>query len=336
MSEQQNQQTAALGTAPVGPLLFRLALPTITAQVVNLLYSIVDRIYIGRIPLEGKLALTGMGVTFPVITLISAFAALIGMGGAPRASIALGAKEHDRAERILGTCTAALWALALVLTALFLLFQAPLLKLFGASADTIGYATDYLTIYLLGTIFVQLSLGLNTFISAQGKAMPAMCSVLIGAVLNILLDPLFVLPQFLGLGAVGAGMATALSNGAAVACFAAQMDPTLNELEDIKTAVSEAATNAIVHAYPDSIGKVVVKARICGGDVLELTVRDYGRGIPDIDKARQPMFTTGGDERSGMGFTIMESFMDSLTVRSTAGRGTTVVMKKRIAPRVKR
>lgn len=125
MSEQQNNQTAALGTAPVGPLLFRLALPTITAQVVNLLYSIVDRIYIGRIPLEGKLALTGMGVTFPVITLISAFAALIGMGGAPRASIALGAKEHDRAERILGTCTAALWALALVLTALFLLFQAP-------------------------------------------------------------------------------------------------------------------------------------------------------------------------------------------------------------------
>ena len=108
MSEQQNQQTAALGTAPVGPLLFRLALPTITAQVVNLLYSIVDRIYIGRIPLEGKLALTGMGVTFPVITLISAFSALVGMGGAPRASIALGAGEKDRAERTLGTCAAAL------------------------------------------------------------------------------------------------------------------------------------------------------------------------------------------------------------------------------------
>ena len=122
----------------------------------------------------------------------------------------------------------------------------------------------------------------------------------------------------------------------AVACFAAQMNPTLNELEDIKTAVSEAATNAIVHAYPDSIGKVVVKARIYGGAVLELTVRDYGRGIPDIAKARQPMFTTGGDERSGMGFTIMESFMDSLTVRSVTGRGTTVVMKKQIAPRIKR
>ena len=122
----------------------------------------------------------------------------------------------------------------------------------------------------------------------------------------------------------------------AVACFAAQMDPTLNELEDIKTAVSEAATNAIVHAYPDRIGKVTVKVRICTGQVREITVRDYGRGIPDVEKARQPMFTTGGEERSGMGFTIMESFMDSLKVRSVAGRGTTVVMKKKIAPRIKR
>ena len=118
----------------------------------------------------------------------------------------------------------------------------------------------------------------------------------------------------------------------AVACFAAQMDPTLNELEDIKTAVSEAATNAIVHAYPDRIGKVTVKVRICTGQVLEITVRDYGRGIPDVEKARQPMFTTGGEERSGMGFTIMESFMDSLKVRSVAGRGTTVVMKRRSPP----
>ncbi len=122
----------------------------------------------------------------------------------------------------------------------------------------------------------------------------------------------------------------------AVACFAAQMDPTLNELEDIKTAVSEAATNAIVHAYPDRIGKVTVKVRIGTGQVLEITVRDYGRGIPDVEKARQPMFTTGGEERSGMGFTIMESSTDSLKVRSVAGRGTTVVMKKKIAPRIKR
>ena len=122
---------------------------------------------------------------------------------------------------------------------------------------------------------------------------------------------------------------------AAAASFAAQMDPTLNELEDIKTAVSEAVTNAIVHGYPDSIGKVVVKVRVCLENTLEITVRDYGRGIPDVDRARQPMFTTGGAERSGMGFTIMESFMDRLTVRSVMGKGTSVVMRKRLAPRLK-
>ena len=121
---------------------------------------------------------------------------------------------------------------------------------------------------------------------------------------------------------------------AAAACFAAQLDPTLEEINDVKTAVSEAVTNAIVHAYPDSIGQVVVKVRICPDQVLEVTVRDHGRGIPDIEKARQPMFTTGGEERSGMGFTIMESFMDRLVVRSTPGRGTTVVMRKRLAPRM--
>ena len=122
---------------------------------------------------------------------------------------------------------------------------------------------------------------------------------------------------------------------AAVACFAAQMDPTLNELEDIKTAVSEAVTNAIVHGYPDAIGMVTVKLRVCQGNVLELMVRDKGKGIADVEKARQPMFTTGGEERSGMGFTIMESFMDQLTVRSVPGRGTTVTMKKKLAPRLK-
>ena len=121
----------------------------------------------------------------------------------------------------------------------------------------------------------------------------------------------------------------------AAACFAAQMDPTLNELEDIKTAISEAVTNAIVHAYPDSIGTVTVKLRICPENVLELTVRDHGKGIPDIAQARTTMFTTGGEERSGMGFTIMESFMDKLTVRSVPGRGTTVSMKKKLMPRAK-
>ena len=121
----------------------------------------------------------------------------------------------------------------------------------------------------------------------------------------------------------------------AAACFAAQMDPTLNELEDIKTAVSEAVTNAIVHGYPDAIGTVTLKLRVCPGNILELVVKDKGRGIPDVEKARQPMFTTGGAERSGMGFTIMESFMDQLLVRSLPGRGTTVTMKKKLAPRLK-
>lgn len=120
----------------------------------------------------------------------------------------------------------------------------------------------------------------------------------------------------------------------AVACFAAQMDPTLNELEDIKTAVSEAVTNAIVHAYPDSLGTVTLKARILAGNTLEIVVKDCGRGIPDIEKARQPMFTTGGEERSGMGFTIMESFMDQLAVKSVSGRGTTVTMRRKISTRL--
>ena len=120
----------------------------------------------------------------------------------------------------------------------------------------------------------------------------------------------------------------------AVACFAAQLDPTLNELEDIKTAVSEAVTNAIVHAYPVSLGKITLKVSACEGNLLEITVKDRGRGIPDIEKARQPMYTTGGEERSGMGFTIMESFMDLVSVRSVPGKGTTVVMKKKLSARV--
>ena len=119
----------------------------------------------------------------------------------------------------------------------------------------------------------------------------------------------------------------------AVACFAAQLDPTLEELGDIKTAVSEAVTNAIVHAYPDRLGRIVVKARVLEDNILEISVRDWGKGIDDVDRARQPLFTTGGEERSGMGFTIMESFMDRLTVRSGQGKGTRVVMRRRILPR---
>ena len=204
-----------LGRDPIGPLLCRLALPTITAQVVNLLYNIVDRIYIGRIPLEGKLALTGMGVTFPVITLISAFSALVGMGGAPRASIALGAGVKDRAVRTLGTCATAIWGIAVALTVLFLLFQRDLLRLFGASADTLPYAMQYLSIYVLGTIFVMTALGLNGFITAQGSSAVAMKTVVIGAVLNVVLDPLFIF--VLHMGVRGAAVATVLSQAVSAA-----------------------------------------------------------------------------------------------------------------------
>lgn len=204
-----SKRAADLGNDPVGSLLLRLALPTVCAQVVNLLYNIVDRVYIGQIPGEGKLALTGMGVTFPVITLIAAFAALIGMGGAPRASIAMGAGEPEKAERTLGTCTAALWSIAVVLTVVFLLFQEPLLVLFGASPDTLPYAMQYLNIYVLGTIFVMTALGLNGFITAQGQSAVAMKTVLIGAVLNVVLDPVFIF--VFGLGVRGAAIATVIS-----------------------------------------------------------------------------------------------------------------------------
>ncbi len=209
------KRAADLGNDPVGPLLVRLALPTVCAQVVNLLYNIVDRIYIGHIPMVGAAALTGLGVTFPVITLISAFSALVGMGGAPRASIAMGAGDHDKAERTLGACAAALWTVAVLLTAAFLLFQEPLLRLFGASEDTLPYAMQYLNIYVLGTIFVMTALGLNGFITAQGRASVAMRTTLIGAVLNVALDPIFIFG--FGLGVRGAAVATVLSQAVSAA-----------------------------------------------------------------------------------------------------------------------
>ena len=187
-----------LGSAPLGKLLFQLGLPGVAAQVINVLYNIVDRIYIGNIPGIGDMALTGVGVTLPVIMVIAAFSAFVGMGGAPLASIRLGARDHEGAERILGSCIVSLLSLSVILMAVFFAFQRPLLFAFGASENVIGYAQDYLTIYLFGTLFVQLALGLNTFISAQGKAKTAMLSVLIGAVLNIVLDPLFIFVFHMG------------------------------------------------------------------------------------------------------------------------------------------
>ena len=198
-----------LGTEKVSRLLVRLAIPTITAQIVNMLYNIVDRIYIGHIPGEGDIALTGVGVTFPIIMLVSAFSAFAGMGGAPLASIELGKKNYEKAERILGNSAGLLLGFSVVLTVLFSVFKTPVLYAFGASGATIGYAESYIGIYLAGTLFVQAALGLNTFISGQGAAKTAMLSVLIGAVINICLDPVFIF--LLHMGVKGAALATVIS-----------------------------------------------------------------------------------------------------------------------------
>ena len=198
-----------LGTMPLGRLMFQLAVPTVFAQIVNLLYNLVDRIYVGRIPGEGSMALAGLGVTFPVIMLISAFAALVGQGGAPRASICMGQKDMEGAERILGSSTAFLIVLSLVLSVVFMAVKEPLLMMFGASETTIPYANEYLGIYLLGTIAVQIALGLNQFVTCQGFARTGMMTVLIGAVLNIILDPILIFGFDMGVS--GAAVATVFS-----------------------------------------------------------------------------------------------------------------------------
>lgn len=203
------QQGNDLGTQPVGRLLWKLSIPTITAQLVNMLYNLVDRMYIGHIPEVGADALTGLGVTMPVIMMVSAFATLASAGGAPRASIMMGKGKKEEAERILGNCSMALGVLAVVLTAVLLLFGRQMLMLFGASEATIGYAWDYLSIYAIGTISVQIALGLNMYITAQGFSKISMMTVLIGAVLNIVLDPLFIF--VFDMGVKGAALATILS-----------------------------------------------------------------------------------------------------------------------------
>lgn len=198
-----------LGTAPLGRLMLSLALPTVLAQLINVLYNVVDRIYIGHMQGDGNLALTGVGVTFPIITLIAAFSAFAGAGGAPLAAIELGKRDERKASLIMGNSAWLLVFFSIVLTIGFLLFKVPILYAFGASSKTIAYANEYITIYLLGTIFVQLALGLNAFISGQGAAKAAMLSVLIGAVINIVLDPIFIFA--LHLGVRGAALATAIS-----------------------------------------------------------------------------------------------------------------------------
>ncbi len=212
---EEKMKEERLGNAPLGKLMASMAIPAVAAQLINLLYNIVDRIYIGHIGGYGDLALTGVGVTFPIIMLISAFSAFAGMGGAPLASIQLGKKNYERAEEILGNSAGLLIIFSAFLTVGFSLFKRPVLYAFGASDSTIGYAESYIGIYLIGTVFVQFALGLNTFISGQGEAKIAMLSVLIGAVVNIVLDPVFIF--VLGMGVRGAALATVISQAISAA-----------------------------------------------------------------------------------------------------------------------
>ena len=205
------QDKTFLGTEPIGKLLFKLAVPTVIAQLVNMLYNIVDRIYIGHMPENGSLALTGVGVCMPLIMIIAAFSAFVASGGAPRASIAMGRGDHERAEKILSGCFTMQIIISAVLTVIMLLWSKNLLLLFGASENTIPYATAYMSIYALGTIFVEMTLGLNAFITAQGFAKEGMMTVLIGAICNIMLDPIFIFG--LNMGVRGAALATIISQG---------------------------------------------------------------------------------------------------------------------------
>lgn len=197
-----------LGEGSVGKLLISLALPAIVAQLVNVLYNIVDRIFIGRMA-DGEIAMAGVGVAFPIIMIISAFSALIGMGGAPIAAIKMGEKDNDGAEKIISNSFSTLIIIGLICTIGFLIFKEDLLRAFGASDSTIGYAIEYLTIYLIGTVFVQIALGMNPFINTQGFAKTGMITVIIGAIINIVLDPIFIFG--LNLGVKGAALATIIS-----------------------------------------------------------------------------------------------------------------------------
>ena len=204
-----------LGTEPVGKLLLKLALPTVAAQIINMLYNIVDRIYIGHIPKVGAMALTGVGVCMPLIMIVSAFAALVSTGGAPRSTIFMGKGDKESAEKTLGNCFLMQILVSLTLTAILLIWNRDLLMAFGASENTIEYGVKYMNIYAVGTLFVQLTLGMNAFITAQGFAKTGMFSVLIGAIANIILDPVFIFG--FDMGVEGAALATIISQ--ALSCI---------------------------------------------------------------------------------------------------------------------
>ncbi|WP_330362566.1 MATE family efflux transporter [[Clostridium] dakarense] len=203
-----DNKNVALGSGSIGKLLLSLAVPTIVAQMVNLLYNIIDRIYIGRM-VSGDLAMAGIGIAMPIIMLISAFSALIGNGGAPLVAIKMGEENNDEAEKIMSNSFSVLIIISIILTTIFLAFREPILWAFGASEATIGYSMDYLTIYVMGTIFVQISLGMNPFINTQGFTKIGMYTVSIGAIINIILDPIFIFG--LDMGVKGAALASIIA-----------------------------------------------------------------------------------------------------------------------------
>lgn len=283
-----------LGTESIPKLMFQLAVPSVVAQLINVLYNIVDRIYIGRIPEVGHLALTGVGVTFPILTLISAFSSFVGAGGAPLAAISLGKGEHKRAEQILGNSFSMLLIFSVALTMIFQLFKEPLLYMFGASDNTIGYAVDYITIYLWGTIFVQIALGLNLFITSQGQARTAMLSVLIGAVINIILDPICIF--VLDMGVQGAAIATVFSQAVSAAWV-------LHFLYSKKSSIR------IRSCYMKLSGKIVKSISMLGVSPFIMSATESAISIV----LNHGLQTYGGDLYVGS-MTILQSVMQLLSI----------------------
>lgn len=214
MKKENDNNLLAVMSVPKA--FFRLAVPAVAAQLINILYNIVDKMFIGRIPGVGKQALAGVGVTAPVILAVSAFAALVSMGGAPKASIFMGKDDNEQAEKLIGSCTWLLIVISLVLTAIMRIFGKRIVMLFGASEDTIAYSVNYMKVYCLGILFTQLTLGLNAFITAQGKTFVSMRNVAVGAVTNIILDAVFI--NCLNMGVKGAAFATVISQGVST-CF---------------------------------------------------------------------------------------------------------------------
>lgn len=266
-----------LGNDPIPRLLFRLAFPTLLAQLVNLLYSVVDRMYVGRIPGAGSMALAGLGVTFPITMFIAAFASLVGAGGGPRSSIAMGRGDHQGAEKILGNCVTLIVVLAAALSAIFSIFKRPVLKAFGASEQTLPYAESYISIYLAGTLFVMVALGLNLFITNQGFAKTSMATVCIGAVCNIILDPIFIFG--FDMGVRGAAVATVISQGISALWVAAFL---LGKRSKLRTRISNLKLDVKVVLSILSLGMspFVMSATEC---LLQLTfnrgMRTYGNDM---------------------------------------------------------